>query len=765
MSKLYSQLGPQGRQLLNAGSASYSNATPQELDFLIDELRNPKQDTNVNKVMGYLYHYLPYIKQEHNLKLLIASFLNNPICFSPPASYLENYSIIEVFKLITDKKLKISQPTLSIKSYYTIFLKELTNFVNFNPIANSWKVLPIISGLLLSNDLRDELYTNSNAIEYKWFFHDWDKNIYRLFSNCLNSTLSASQPVDVNYLSLLSLAISFDKKHGIKSYTSKISPEFIVVQLVDLMFYSPHSVNVYQEFYYTGDDAGSAQKIMQTPVIRYINKLSILLEAYLEKLSYNTSSFGLIMDTVKRLLNFNRELNHKSRQSIFNNKRSASSQAVKHQQYWYLMKLTLFAQIIIFQGILTRFLKSNRGIWGNRRSHPHLVVQYQQICLAILHNLYYLNFILLAIGQGGFDSYNFVYYLSVELALQNPKNYENLTLFLIGDYREINLNPEIVNHDYLVQSKILFVFGLWENYLQNNIANEFFKLEIFEITFGLADSNRYSVYDINEGAHSVLLEYFSRAKIDNIPACVKYVQMLFDQHPKSLSANQLSIAIETIGKKILGAPIIYENSLFDNSAHEFLEFLYLKCTNTPSILISNPHGGDNLFIGSAQPISEINAPSTLGSMDETTRDSQLHNIVDENDREKPMSHIVEKMTNKVTHDVKETLQMNSEKYAKYFPEPPKVEYEFEQRMAVNTTREAAISTIINLVPYLPLSYFRPWLDKIWVLIQNSKPDEKEFLINLLWRVISENLDTNRSELGYEWWYEDKLLPSSEAAKL
>ena len=32
-------------------------------------------------------------------------------------------------------------------------------------------------------------------------------------------------------------------------------------------------------------------------------------------------------------------------------------------------------------------------------------------------NLYYINFILLSIGQGGFDNYNFVYYLTIELAL------------------------------------------------------------------------------------------------------------------------------------------------------------------------------------------------------------------------------------------------------------------------------------------------------------------------------------------------------------
>lgn len=765
MSKLYGQLGPQGRRLLGNGPvASYANASPQELDFLIDELRNPRGDTNVNKVLGYMYHYLPYIKQEHNLRLLIASFLNNPVCFSTSTSIFESYSIIEVFKLITDKKLKVSQPTLSIKSYYQIILKELTNFVNYDQLSNSWKVIPIISGMLLSNDVRDQLYTEANVVEYKWFFGDWDKKIHKLFSNCLNSTISPSQSVNINYLSLLSLSITFDKKNHIKSYTKHVSTEFIIDQLVDFLFYSPHSTNSYQEFFYTNDDPGSLQVIMQKPVIRYMNKLSFLLEAYLEKLPYNSASFELISKITSKILNFNRELNHKTAQSCFNDKNSSSKTSAKHQQYWILMKLILFAEIIVFQGILTRFLKSNRGFWV-KRPNAYLISQYQQIGLLILHNLYYLNFILLSIGQGGFDSYNFVYYLSIELSIQKSKNYEDLSMFLIGNYQEINLNPEIVNNNYITQSKILFVFGLWENYLQNKIPNESYKLKLFEITFGLADSNRYNVYDIIEGAHSVLLVYFSQAKIDNIPACIKYVEMLFDQHPRSLSANQLSIAVETIGKHILGAPIIYHNSPFENSAHEFLDFLFLKCANTPSLPIKELQGSSNSAIGSAQPISEISAPSTLSIMDEEVKSSQFHNIVDENNSERPMNHIVDDMTNKITNDVKDKLQIESDKYSKYFPTPPKHEYEFEHRLTANTTREAAISTIINLIPYLPLSWFKPNLDKIWILIQNSKSDEQQYLIHLLWKVISENLDFNRSELGYEWWYEEKLLPSTEVAKL
>lgn len=121
MSDLYSKLGPQGRALMNKSQYqihNYSNDPnnqPQDLDFVINELRNPKPTTTVNRVLGYLYNYVPYIKHERNLGIVIASFLNSPVCFGanvPP--FEENYLIIEVFKLITDKKLEVSQPTLPI---------------------------------------------------------------------------------------------------------------------------------------------------------------------------------------------------------------------------------------------------------------------------------------------------------------------------------------------------------------------------------------------------------------------------------------------------------------------------------------------------------------------------------------------------------------------------------------------------------------------------------------------------------------------------
>ena len=688
MSDLYRKLGPEGRRLLSRGSGSgnvsSSDHIPQELDFLINELRFPKPTTTVNNILGYLYQYLPYVKQEYNLRLIISSFLNCPVCFSPPAPFLQSYSIIEVFKLITDKKLKVSQPTLSIKTYYLIILKELTNFVNYNPVNNSWKVLPIISGMSMSNELAYELYTELNAVEYKWFFYEWNKKMGQLFKKALNYSIAPSQSDDINYLALLSLAVTFKKGEPVNRYTSHIAPQFIIYKLTELLFESPKSANVYRELLVINDES-QAGSIIQTPVVRYINKLSFILEAYVQTLPHKYQSFELIMTISKKMLYFNRELNFATLNSGFNHKTSASNQSELNKQYWYVLKLILFAEIIIFQGILTRFAVTEKPQWRNRHMES-ITSQNQQLSLVILHNLYYTNFILLAIGQGGFDSYNFVYYFAVDLASQNQKHFEGLTMELIGNYQELNMHPDVVNNSYVIQSKIIFVLGLWEIYMQQNLPHGKFQRDIFEICFDLADTKTYNVYEITEASHSVLLVYFSQAKFENLPECIQYVDMLFEQHPQSLSATQLNIAIETIGKKILSSPIIYQNSKYETSSDEFLEYLYRKCGAAPSIAI---------------------APAINSTVESS---------------------------------------------------PAKQPYEFEERIVPNTTRESAVTTIINLIPYLPLSKFNFWLDRIWVLIEMSHPEEKVFLIGILWKVISENLDLNRSELAYHWWYEVKQLP-------
>ncbi|KAK6455698.1 uncharacterized protein RJT20DRAFT_119688 [Scheffersomyces xylosifermentans] len=723
MSDLSNKLGPQGRALIYRANPSgenvssttpyssnskYPQATPQELDFLINDMRFPKKDSSIQKILGYMYHYVPYIKHEHNLRLIIASFLNNPLCFGQEANapFEENYAIIEVFKLITDKKLKISQPTLPIKTFYSVILKELTNFVSFNPQVNSWKVLPILSGLFLSNELRDQLYMIPNFIEYQWFFSDWDRDSTALFRKALGFSLAPSYPDNIVNLSLLSYAITYKKDEKVKDYTSGIAHSFIISKLVDLLCLHPtSSVAVLFKFFHINPNDPESENIVQKeisqkPVIKHMNRLSFLLESYYKTLEYDRRYFDLIMRDLVKIRDLNRAFTHSTQNSAFNNPSSTTDHNPVHRQFWYYMKGLLFAEILVFQGILTRFMSATSGfaIFNPFRRHHLMEVesQYKEISLSILNSLYYLNFTLLSIGQGGFDSYNFVYYLSTELALNSGVGFENLTKTMIGDYREINLYPDVLNANYVMRAKVLFVLGLWENYLQSKKTNDVFIKEfMFDLCVSLADDRKYSDNDIIEAGHSVLLFSFSNSSSYRIEDCAEYIELLLRQFPSRISAQQLSIAIETLGKKLLSTPVQYINAPHRDSAEQFIAHLY----------------SDNNVVAA----NSARKPKNLVSLD-------------------PLPAIAGKIA---------------------------PEYEFENRLIPETSREALILTIINLIPYLPLSTFTSWLDKIQLAIGASMPGEAQFLTKMLWKSLSENLDLNRVELGIRWWYDVQGLPQQE----
>lgn len=820
MSNLYQSLGPQGRALLSQNGPGIpstllgtpnTNLSPQELDFLINELRNPKPDTTINKVLGYLYNYIPYIRHEHNLRLVIASFLNCPVCFggsgtsiSSSFEFEKNYLIIEVVKLIIDKKLKISMPVISIKQFYTIILKELQNFQHYNPIMNSWKILPIITGILLSNELRDQLYTEVNFVEYKWFFANLDKEIYQLFNNALPYSLSQSLDNNINYLSLMSLALVFknsERHHKDSSdtvvHTKNISNIFMIQKLTEMIFLDRKvSMLVYQKFFQLNPHNENIESvilndIMNKPVVKHLNKLSFLLEHYFSALDFTQLEDQVVGQSLIIITNFNKHLNHETKNyTLFNNFNNTPDARTGNnpltQNFWFTMKNLLFSQIIIFQGILSRFLTANSRLltnktffwfspkkyYGNRidttNNSNNIEYQYKDISLQIMTNLYYINFILLSIGQGGFDNYNFVYYLTIELALTTGVRFEKLTLCLMNNYQEINMYPDVLNSNYIDTSKILFVLGVWENYFQqmNRLTQhrqqEIFNKEIYNIVINLVDAKKYTNNDLLEASHSVLLFYFANNSKVNLDDVMRYVELVLEQFPQRISATQLSIAIETIGKKILSNPISYNNNnsrgnnIFINSAEKFFIFLLNKYSRIePGVpikpksitsVLSSGSGEANVSFTSAQPVNEIEAHATLNTLEQEGK--LANDVIDENKAKAPSKKIIKKYL----PDLVGKTKTNSDNHPFEF---------FDTRLTPETAREATIVSLINLVPYFPLSVFIPWLNQVWDLIVRSDSKEQQFLFNMLWKVISESLDINRGDLAIRWWYEEKQFTAKQ----
>ena len=420
----------------------------------------------------------------------------------------------------------------------------------------------------------------------------------------------------------------------------------------------------------------------------------------------------------------------------------------------------------------TFFWFSPKKYSGNRidttNNNNNIEYQYKDISLQIMTNLYYINFILLSIGQGGFDNYNFVYYLTIELALTTGVRFEKLTLCLMNNYQEINMYPDVLNSNYIDTSKILFVLGVWENYFQqmNRLTQhrqqEIFNKEIYNIVINLVDAKKYANNDLLEASHSVLLFYFANNSKVNLDDVMRYVELVLEQFPQRISATQLSIAIETIGKKILSNPISYNNynsrgnTIFINSAEKFFIFLLNKYSRIePGVPIkpksitsvsSSGSGEANVSFTSAQPVNEIEAHATLNTLEQEGK--LANDVIDENKAKAPSKKIIKKYL----PDLVGKTKTNSDNHPFEF---------FDTRLTPETAREATIVSLINLVPYFPLSVFIPWLNQVWDLIVRSDSKEQQFLFNMLWKVISESLDINRGDLAIRWWYEEKQFTAKQ----
>ena len=714
---------------------------PLELDYLVNTLRSPGPSVTVQNVLGYLYNYLPYVKHEHNLKIVIASFLNNPVCFgSKVPDYEENYLIIEVFKLVTEKKIKISQPTLPVRTFYNVIAKELQHFVAFNPKENSWKVLPIIAGITLCKETRDQLLPN--FIENWWFFRNFDSSMHSLFVQSFQIGMSYPVSSDVTDLALISLALKFRLTESLHQYFGALDSRVIILRLISLIYGPKGGAQIYRLFESLKSDADmdklQSRDVFQLPSVKHLNRLSLLLEMLFQQLSHALNCLDVVLQSMNMMMRFDEDLSQFADSHEVFSKEPAQSRHTSdlEQQFWTLMKSILFSQVIIFQGILTRFVRpKGAGLLASMLLSGDQVArmenEYREVCLSILHCLCHLNFILLTVGQGGFEGFNFVYYVSLEIIFHNnmSSRFEESTSLMIDRSGKCSLRRPL-NQDYVANSKVLYVLGLWENYLQlSPIKNQAFVQYVHSRAFEIASDRTLHDPRLTEAGHSVLLAYFSAMEntVDNLRKVLTYFELLADQFPQHLSAHQLSVAVETLGKKIMTNSIQYENSYYKSSIDEFLHFVYIKCLNTvPGQPIKN---SKNVVFNSAQPVPEIEASSTISQLEKS---SGTLNVFEENKGEKPKDLSLKDMFSGTEAEASE---------------------QFGIRVSPNTSREGFIVALLNVVPYLPLSIFVHWLSKIWSLIIASNKNEQKFLIDRMWKCLSENLDLNRCEVAYDWWFE------------
>ncbi|CCH41979.1 Peroxisomal biogenesis factor 8 [Wickerhamomyces ciferrii] len=501
------------------------SSAQNDVNLLLSILKTPG-NLNSTNLLSYMVHYIPKVKNEQNLRLIVDAFLTNKVIFPENIIKIdETYMIIEAIKATLDSKLIISEPSLPITKFYHVFVDSI-----FQSLAPNWTKILVITGILLTKPL----YESHSIPETKSYFN----SIYQSLTN-LNHELiikhlgnPAISSFEINTLIVISLACSlpFFNQHQ----KHHLPHETITHIVIPLLFQSP-----------LGLSGVPVHELInsKSPVIRHLNRLSFLLENCM----INGLSFGNIDSSLKIILEFSKDLHKRSIDSV---------------QSWDGLKNILFGLVIIFQGYVSYSLNLNNKLTPN---------EYSQFSGLILKTLFHLNYIVEKIGTGGFQAYNFVYITSLDAMIQYslPKANELGIQFT----KELNLGS--VNHYEI--SKTLFTLTFFET-LSQHTSIDYYDSIITPIVDYVIHTTTHSK-SLIEAAHSVIIStYIPKNSHIIASSSINYLHTVLSQFPILLSSTQLKIAIETIARAVSPPSEAYH--LNKDNLRELLHTLYLTILNT-----------------------------------------------------------------------------------------------------------------------------------------------------------------------------------------
>ncbi|ODQ61118.1 hypothetical protein WICANDRAFT_104233 [Wickerhamomyces anomalus NRRL Y-366-8] len=501
-----------------------SSQAQNDVNLLLSALKTPGNLSSTN-LLSYIVHYLPRVRNEGNLKLLMDAFFSNRVIFPEQIHLEETYMIIEAIKATFDSKIRVSEPTLPLTKFFHGVVTSI-----FESGVEPWKKILVITGVILSQST----YQEQSIPETKHYFQTTYGSLinlnHELIMRVFQTTSINSE--EVNALTAISLSCSLP--FFSPSQRQHVPHESILLFTIHLIFQSPYGLGNHSTEFLAGSNS---------PVVKHLSRLSFLIENSL----VHGVSFGVLDSTLNIILRFSETLHL----------RSANT-----DQSWNVLKNGIFAVVIIFQGFVSYLLKLS-----NRLSKQH----YSSIATKILQTFFHLSFILEKIGTGGFQAYNFVYISSLDALLQ----YSHQSAEALGSYFTKNIN--LHSNDHYQVSKTLFTLTFFETLCQTT-SIEYYENTISPIVDFIIHTTTHS-RPLIEAAHSVVIATFIPTNSHIIAStAIPYLHTVLSQFPQLLSATQLRIAIETIARAV--APPSEAHQLNKDNLREVLHTLYIRCLNT-----------------------------------------------------------------------------------------------------------------------------------------------------------------------------------------
>ncbi|KAK5128060.1 hypothetical protein LTR85_005177 [Meristemomyces frigidus] len=279
------------------------------------------------------------------------------------------------------------------------------------------------------------------------------------------------------------------------------------------------------------------QDMLSSPLLSSLGPLARLVGHTVEEVS----DARLVMAALDDLEGFTRTLHLQWRQTKLSEIDSSEESTYLDAEslnkttpaLWKLLRLTLFALVIVMRSVVGRMLGD--GALASDEVAPKLAAQ-------ALHTLRYLYFISTRLGAATFSQYTFVYLTAMDvLAAYSPQAEAFLHAIKPAELGRVPLHP-------LDRCLDLFFLNTAEHFtlvLPSQITEE---VLVAAATPYLAAGGNNNLLPIFEAAHSVMLAAFSVPQnadltTKNLPF---YVDALFKVFPSNLSARQFRMAFKTL---------------------------------------------------------------------------------------------------------------------------------------------------------------------------------------------------------------------------
>jgi hypothetical protein len=540
------RLGAQGRAVQRQlQQTAYATVVPQELpdtqkdvELLLSILTSKHSKHTAQQLLSYMAHYMPRVKNEDNVTLLMNSFLLNDKVFS---SFEESYLVVEALKALFEQKIRISEPSLPLSKFFHGVLSA----VYASPVE-SWRKTCVLTGITLSK----QLYEVHSDPETHGYFEKCYTSVIRSNHEMIVQGFHSVSLNDYKVNSVWALSLACSLISFTDHMKAKLPHDAILMHIIDLVFSSPFGIS-----------RGPLQA-SDKPVVKHLSRLSFVVEnCFLHGVKYP------IMDaSLSKILDFSFELGARTKDS---------------SETWDFLKSVMFALVIMLQG----YASFSLNIYNGLRAY-----EYSTLTTKVIKTLYLSNFIMEKIGTGGFQAYNFVLYTTMDGLFQHSP----LVAQELGRFMILSLSIQLVPQSHYESSKALFALIFFESFTKTCDLDYYeqvvepFVSHFINLPRG-PPQYHHMHRQLVESAHSVILSTFTPRNAPITAArATSYLGTVLEQFPVFLSSRQLCLAVEAIAKNV--APPSDAYYLNKDNLREVLHTLYIAIINCPCSLLLKEEG-------------------------------------------------------------------------------------------------------------------------------------------------------------------------------